>query len=75
MAAKHTIELRTLVEARDDALEQAKKAVTKVSLEAAKKAGIVVKQENVEVQGDDGVERAFMAEGVQTEESVKIMLE
>lgn len=56
-------------------MEQAKTAVGKVSLEEAKKAGIVVKKENVEVQEDDGVERAFMVEGVQTEDSVKLMLD
>ena len=34
-----------------------------------------MKKENVEVQEDDGVERAFMVEGVQTEDSVKLMLD
>lgn len=43
MKEKHRIELQTLIEARDHALEQAKIAVTKISLEEAKKAGIAVK--------------------------------
>ena len=77
MKEKHKIELQTLIEARDHALEQAKLAVTKISLEEAKKAGIAVKgDEKPEGQPDqEGVERAFMAEGVQTEESVKVMLD
>lgn len=75
MQERHKIELQTQIEAKEAALEQAKIAIGKVSLEEAKKAGIVVKKENVEVQEDDGVERAFMVEGVQTEDSVKLMLD
>ena len=52
----------------------AKKAEIKALTREAKKAGIAV-EKKAEEQNEDGVERAFMAEGVQTEESVKLMLE
>lgn len=44
MQEKHKIEMQTIIEARDHALEQAKIAVTKISLEEAKKAGIAVEE-------------------------------
>ena len=49
--------------------------MTKVSLAEAKKAGITVeKTQSDAAENEEGVERAFMADGVQTEESVKFML-
>lgn len=48
MQEKHKIEMQTIIEARDHALEQAKIAVTKISLDEAKKAGIAVEEGKAE---------------------------
>ena len=48
MQEKHRIEMQTIIEARDHALEQAKIAVTKISHDEAKKAGIAVEEGKAE---------------------------
>ena len=63
MQERHKIELQTQIEAKEAALQQAKIAVNKISLAEAKKAGVAV-EKKAEEPNEDGVERAFMVEGL-----------